>query len=52
MIKHYEASIESDGMDLKDIVLSLFSSITPEDCMHWIEHCIIHVNDYYVILSQ
>jgi transposase len=42
VIKDYESSTESDGMDLKDIVLSSFSSITPEDCMHWTEHCGIY----------
>lgn len=43
VIKDYESSVESDGMDLKDIVLSSFCSITPEDCMHWLEHCGIYM---------
>ncbi len=43
VIKDYESSIESDGMELKDIVLSSFCSITREDCMHWIEHCGIYM---------
>ena len=43
VIKDHESSIESDGMDLEDIVLSSFSSITQEDCMHWIEYCGIHM---------
>ena len=34
VIKDYESNIKSDGMNLEDIVLSSFSSITCEDCMH------------------
>ena len=43
VIKDYESSIESGGMNLEDIVLSSFSLITQEDRMHWIEHCGIYM---------
>ena len=43
VIKDYESSFDSEGMDLEDIILSSFSSITREDCIHWIEHCGIYM---------
>ena len=36
--KQYEADLEMQAMDLEEIVLAAFSSITGEDCCSWIEH--------------
>ncbi len=42
LVKQYEADLEMEQMDLEDIVLAAFSSITTEDCTHWIEDCSIY----------
>ena len=40
--KQYEADLEMQAMDLEEIVLAAFSSITEEDCCSWIEHAGIY----------
>ena len=42
LVKEYESDLEMDNMDIEDIVLSAFSSITSNDCMHWTQDCGIY----------
>ena len=42
LIKVYEIELEMEHLDLEDIVLATFSSITAEDCQCWIAHCEIY----------
>ena len=42
LIKTYEEEMESNHMDMLDIVLTAFSHITKEDCQGWIDHCGIY----------
>ena len=42
LVKEYESNLEMDNMDVEDIVLSAFSSITNDDCMHWTQDCGIY----------
>ena len=41
-IKQYETDLEMQEMDLEEIVLAAFSSITEDDCYSWIEHAMIY----------
>ena len=42
LVKEYKANLEMEEMNLEDILLAEFSSITKEDCVHWIQHCGIY----------
>ena len=42
LVKEYESNLEMNTMDIEDIVLSAFSSITGDDRMHWIRDCGIY----------
>lgn len=41
-IKDYETVLEMQEMNLEEIVLAAFSSITELDCYNWIEHASIY----------
>ena len=41
-IKQYEENFENEEMDLREIVLAAFSTITSEDCCSWINHAGIY----------
>ena len=41
-IKQYEENFEMEEMDLQEIVLAAFSTITSEDCCSWINHAGIY----------
>ena len=41
-IKQYEVNLEMEEMDLQEIVLAAFSTITDEDCCSWISHAGIY----------
>ena len=42
VVKHFEAEQEMQEMTLEEIVLAAFTSITPENCISWIEHAEIY----------
>ena len=42
LIKAYEEEMESNHMDMLDVVLTAFSHIIKEDCHGWIDHCGIY----------
>ena len=42
LVKEYEASLEMDKMNIEEILLAAFSSISEKDCVDWIEHCGIY----------
>ena len=42
MIKQYEVNLEMEEMDLQEIVLAAFSTITDEDCCSRISHAGIY----------
>ena len=42
LVEEYESNLEKDSMDIEDIVLLAFSSITNNDCMHWTQDCGIY----------
>ena len=41
-MKQYESDLEMQELDLEEIVLAAFSSITEEDCYSWINHAGIY----------
>ena len=41
-IKEYELDMEMQTMNMHEIILTAFSSITREDCQQWIAHCGIY----------
>ena len=42
LIGDYEVDAEMQTMNMQEIILTVFSKITREDCQQWITHCGIY----------